>query len=29
MTVADCLLLGQYVSGLNFYDDRVRSPLAD
>jgi hypothetical protein len=29
MMVADCPLLGQSASGLNFYDDSGRSPLAD
>ncbi len=28
-TIADSLLLGQSASGLNFYDDSGRSPLAD
>jgi len=29
MTIVDCALLGQSASGLNFYDDSGRSPLAD
>jgi hypothetical protein len=29
MTIADSPLLGQSASGLNFYDNRGRSPLAD
>jgi hypothetical protein len=29
MTIADSPLLGQSASGLNFYDDSGRSPLAD
>ncbi len=29
MTIPDSPLLGQTASGLNFYDDSGRSPLAD
>jgi hypothetical protein len=29
MSIADSPLLGQSASGLNFYDDRGHSPLAD
>ena len=29
MTIADCPLMGQSASGLNFYDDSRRNPLAD
>jgi hypothetical protein len=29
ITIADCPLMGQFASKLNFYDNSGRSPLAD